>query len=485
MNHFQSIEFDSLLSGDLEPAAEQALIDHLDQCAQCRAELESRSSDPEEWSESSKLLVEHPFDQLSSEIDFSPVGVEDVPPTGEPSVSPAIQHVLQSLGPTDDPEMLGRLGPYEVAGVVGAGGMGVVLKAFDRTLDRTVAIKVLAPHLACSGAARRRFAREAKAAAAVLHPNVIAIHGVSTGDDFVKLPYLVMPYLRGPSLQARIDAEGPLELEELLRVAIQIADGLAAAHARGLVHRDIKPANILLEAGTERVSITDFGLARTVDDATLTHSGVIAGTPQYMSPEQASGEVVDARSDLFSLGSLIYTMATGRPPFRAESPMAVMRRITDETARPVSQVRSDVPRWFDKLVAKLHAKDPSLRYETAGQLAENLNNCLNHLLAPSEPLPSELQDNRANKAWAALSSVGLVLLLVAAMIWSTFDDRDHVNEPALTSKTKAQMLKSQSAASEPDSVAPEVLPWDDTPEYSVDALRILLDSLDHRSRDPF
>ena len=218
--------------------------------------------------------------------------------------------------PTDDPAMLGRLGGYEISGVVGAGGMGVVLKAIDKSLDRTVAIKVLAPHLAASGAARKRFAREAKAAAAVLHPNVIAIHSVSNDEA---LPYLVMPYLRGTSLQKRLDEEGPLSLHEILRIGSQIAAGLAAAHAQGLVHRDIKPANILLEQGVERVAITDFGLARAVDDATITHSGVIAGTPQYMSPEQARGEPVDGRSDLFSLGSVLYSICTGRPPFRAET----------------------------------------------------------------------------------------------------------------------------------------------------------------------
>jgi serine/threonine protein kinase len=148
---------------------------------------------------------------------------------------------------------LGRIGGYEVTGVVGAGGMGVVLKAHDRSLDRIVAIKVMSPHLASSGSARRRFAREAKAAAAVLHPNVIAIHSVASEDAN---PFLVMPYVRGASLQKRIDSQGPLPLRDTLRIGAQIAAGLAAAHEQGLVHRDIKPANILLEEGVERVTIT-------------------------------------------------------------------------------------------------------------------------------------------------------------------------------------------------------------------------------------
>ena len=154
--------------------------------------------------------------------------------------------------------MLGRLGPYEVVGVIGSGGMGVVLKAFDAALNRYVAIKVLAPHLGSSGAARKRFSREAQAAAAVVHDNVMEIYGVA---DLEELPYLVMPYVRGPSLQRRLDDDGPLALVEILRIGMQAASGLAAAHAQGLVHRDVKPANILLADGIERVKLTDFGLA--------------------------------------------------------------------------------------------------------------------------------------------------------------------------------------------------------------------------------
>src|SRR5262249_23305682 len=156
---------------------------------------------------------------------------------------------------------------------------------------------------AVNPAARRRFAREAKAAAAVVHDNVVPIHHVDTASG---LPYLVMQYVPGPSLQQRLDASGPLELEEILRIGMQTAEGLAAAHAQGIVHRDVKPANILLENGVERVRLTDFGLARTVDDATQTQSGLLAGTPAYMAPEQARGEALDHRADLFSLGSVLY-----------------------------------------------------------------------------------------------------------------------------------------------------------------------------------
>src|SRR5262249_34292958 len=152
----------------------------------------------------------------------------------------------------------------------------------------------------------------------------------------------------------------------------QAASGLAAAHAHGLVHRDVKPSNILLEDGVERVKLTDFGLARAAADASLTQSGVLAGTPQYMAPEQALGEAVDHRADLFSLGSVLYAMCAGRPPFRAETTMAVIRRVCDERSRPLREVNPGVPAWLAAIVERLHAKDPARRFATAAEVAELL-----------------------------------------------------------------------------------------------------------------
>src|SRR5262249_15554902 len=167
-------------------------------------------------------------------------------------------------------------GQYGVGEVAGSGGMGIVLRAFDEKLHRVVAIKVLAPALAGSGAARQRFVREARAAAAVAHEHVVGIHAVEDGGP---VPYLVMQFVEGRTLQEKLARPGPLPLAETLRIGLQVAEGLAAAHKHGLIHRDIKPANILLENGIERVKITDFGLARAADDASLTQSGMIAGTP--------------------------------------------------------------------------------------------------------------------------------------------------------------------------------------------------------------
>jgi eukaryotic-like serine/threonine-protein kinase len=191
---------------------------------------------------------------------------------------------LDFLHPADDPQALGRLGYYDVLEVLGHGGFGVVLKARDTKLDRIVAVKTLSQSLATSATARKRFVREAKAAAAVKHENVVGIHHVS---DEGPVPYLVMECVSGVSLETKLQQVGTLDLPAILRIGMQVASGLAAAHKQGLVHRDVKPGNILLENGVERVKITDFGLARAADDAAITRTGEVAGTPQYMSPEQA------------------------------------------------------------------------------------------------------------------------------------------------------------------------------------------------------
>ena len=187
--------------------------------------------------------------------------------------------------------------------------------------------------------------------------------------------------------------EGPLELREILRIGLQVAKGLAAAHSQGLVHRDIKPANIFLDEGVERVQLMDFGLARAVDDASLTRSGVLAGTPQYMSPEQARAEKVDHQSDLFSLGSVLYAMCVGHAPFRAESSYSVLRLITDKEPRPIREINSDIPEWLCAIIGKLMSKQPEDRFDSAEQVAELLEDCLAHVQEPTTtPLPAPVAE---------------------------------------------------------------------------------------------
>lgn len=320
-----------------------------------------------------------------------PAKPESQNPNGEPTDAGrgGSDEPLTFLTPTDQPGRLGRLGHYQIMSIIGQGGMGVVLKAFDESLHRVVAIKVMAPQLATTASARQRFIREARAAAAVAHEHVVTIHAV---DETSPLPHIVMQCVEGTSLEEKLNRVGHLGVKEILRIGTQAAAGLAAAHKQGLIHRDIKPANILLENGVERVKITDFGLARAADDASMTQSGLIAGTPQYMSPEQAEGRQVDQRSDLFSLGSVLYALCTGRPAFRANSTVAVLKRVCEEAPRPIREINPEIPEWLCDIIAKLHAKDPADRFQSAKEVAELLEQHLSHVQQPDVvPRPAKVK----------------------------------------------------------------------------------------------
>jgi tRNA A-37 threonylcarbamoyl transferase component Bud32 len=365
--------------GDGLSETEQAeLAGHLESCAFCRQELEQMAATSQFWGDARLLGASN---EPGTAPTFGPDhdALDAAHEEEEPNLESAWLRMLDPPDP-EQRDILGRLGAYEVLEVQGQGGMGVVLKARDPALDRMVAIKVLTPALAHGASARRRFAREARAAAAVGHEHIVAIHAV---DEFRGLPYLVMQYIPGRSLQERIDASGPLEVKEILRIGTQAARALAAAHAQGVVHRDIKPANILLENCVERVKLTDFGLARAIDDASLTQSGVIAGTPQYMAPEQARGEPVDARADLFSLGAVLYAMAAGRPPFRADSAMAVLKRVCEDRHRSIRELNSEVPDWLEAVIDRLLAKDPAHRFQSATEVADLLERGLAHIQQPT------------------------------------------------------------------------------------------------------
>jgi formylglycine-generating enzyme required for sulfatase activity len=319
---------------------------------------------------------------------------------------------LGFLSPCEDPKALGRLGTYKILQVHGRGAFGIVFKALDEKLHRVVAVKVLPPQLAASLLARKRFLREAQAAAAIHHEHVVGIYAV----EEERCPYLVMEFIHGPSLQDRIEESGPLPLDEILRIGHQTACGLAAAHQQGLIHRDIKPSNILLENGDARVKITDFGLARAVDDASLSQSGVIYGTPAYMAPEQAAETKVDHRSDLFSLGSVLYTLATGQMPFGSYNTLAVLRRVMEESPPPLRDTRPDLPQWFADLVARLHAKKPEQRFQTAQEVADLLARHLAAVRAQGSaynPMPRP----RRLRRWLVAALAGAVVL-GAAGAWS-------------------------------------------------------------------
>ena len=276
---------------------------------------------------------------------------------------------LSFLEPVDEPGVLGRIGHYHVLELIGQGAFGLVLKARDEKLLRIVAIKVMLTHLAQTSPARKRFLREARAGAAIRHQNIVSVYSVEEEP----IPYLVMEYIQGITLQDKINEDGPLEINEVVSIGIQIANGLQAAHDKGMIHRDIKPSNILLEASCEkRAMVTDFGLARALDDASLTQSGFVAGTPMYMSPEQTQGHSLDSRSDLFSLGSVMYALLTGRAPFRATTTVAVLGRVAAASPRAIQDIIPEAPDWLCAVIAKLHAKQPELRFQSAKEVAELL-----------------------------------------------------------------------------------------------------------------
>lgn len=455
---------DRLLVGDLPDAAQVAASHHLEDCVECRQHMESLAGSELWWVDTRDALTGlDPSRGLSSaELD-----------AGEADHVVHASVPLDFLAPSDNPAMMGKLGEFEIIEEIGCGGMGVVLKGYDYELNRFVAIKVLHPFCATSAAARRRFAREAQAAAAIVHQHVVAIHAVDANHH---PPYLVMAFVPGESLQQRLARQGPLEVLDAVRIAHQVAEGLAAAHAQGLVHRDIKPGNILLERNVERVLLTDFGLARAADDASLTRSGVIAGTPQYMSPEQARGDSVNHQTDLFSLGTVLYTMLAGHSPFRAETAMGVLRRVCDETPRPLREINPTVPEWLEAVVAKLQAKQATDRFESASHIASLLEGCLAHLQQPTRfPLPDELlaltrKKSSRNNRWRPWVAIGF--LAVAVVTWQAFPRQVRQQIPIVSTQSAQEITEQETILNDA---------WDDGVNRETELIRnrlLLLESED-------
>ncbi len=467
-NSCDNVELTALLAADEDSDVFHHLSQHVDACEKCQRKLLELSGDQAYWQRQREMLQPLEGDgpdsgflarYHSSEyaIDRQQLPVEDA--------------LREILSPPSHPEMLGRLGRYEIERVIGAGGMGVVLKAFDTELNRPVAIKVLARHLATSGTARARFAREAKAAAAVVHEHVVAIHNVEADRDH---PFLVMQFVSGDSLQTRVDLDGPLDSKEILRIGIQTAAGLAAAHEQGVVHRDVKPANILLENGVERVLLTDFGLARTVDDASLTQTGVIAGTPHYMSPEQANGQPTDRRTDLFSLGAVLYFMATGHPPFRAESAMGVLNRICHARQRPLWQVNTDIADELSVLVDRLLEKQPGRRIPSAEAARVALVELLAQMQQPKNSLRRRvrrftIRHPKTNIA-AGVATLTVTISALVALLTIPAKHANHANESS---------TRQTAAVSELDSSVPPLFDTDESAEFATSMvdLRQRVDSL--------
>jgi eukaryotic-like serine/threonine-protein kinase len=337
-------------------------------------------------------------------------------------------------------------GRYEIDSVLGQGGMAKVFRGTDQVLGRTVAIKVLSPQFADDAQFVTRFRREAQSAAALNHPNIVGVFDTGSQGD---VHFIVMEYVEGRTLRDVIRSDGPLHPQRAVEIADAVAKALESAHDAGMVHRDIKPGNIMLTSDGE-VKVMDFGIARTSTGDTLTQTAAVLGTASYLSPEQAQGQPVDPRSDLYSLGCVLYEMVTGRPPFSGDSPVAIAYKHVKDDPAPPSQINADVPGDLEAVILKSMAKNPANRYQTAAELRQDLQRLMQGLPTLATPVmagdPTEMltrpedgtavytggvppdEEERRRRGWVPWV-VGLILL--AALGALAFFLLSGPSEPAL------------------------------------------------------
>ncbi|HVX12319.1 MAG TPA: serine/threonine-protein kinase [Pirellulales bacterium] len=411
-------ELRQLIDGSLPEPRQEECTNHLDSCECCQARLEELATAGTPLSQACQHADKAEPEATSAYWPaLKALGADTSKVVATRTQARARDLALDFLGPASDAVYLGRLGQFDVMRVVGRGGMGLVLEAFDSRLHRNVAIKVLDPELAEDDVARQRFCREARAAASITHENVVAVHQVEKAHDN-SLPYMVMQLISGESLEARLARQSPLPFDEIVRIGMQAAHGLEAAHAQGLIHRDIKPANILLEPPHGRVKLTDFGLARVTHDVKLTQTGYVSGTPLYMSPEQAMGDEADYRSDLFSLGAVLYEMCTGQPPFTGDSPVLILRQVAEGKHRPVKELNPVIPSWLSDTIDRLLAKKPADRIQSAAHLAELFEYEWALMKTSSEDVPTVCQEAAKKRAartrWIA-GGVGTMFLALGLL----------------------------------------------------------------------
>jgi len=435
-----------LIQNSLSGPRQATLIGHLDQCDGCRTRLEAIAADDEQW-----LAIRRNLCVSDEEILPSARLTAAIRSLQEPTRVDLTAHLSAGNDAAVVPagELPGHIGPYEIVELVGRGGMGLVYKAFDPALGRYVAIKVMADSFVAHHDALHRFRREARSAAAIRDSHVVAIYAI---EDSGPRPYLVMEYVEGTSLEERLRPEGRLTWEDVARIGAEAASGLAAAHAAGLIHRDIKPANLLIERRTGCVKVSDFGLARAVEDSSLTQTGCVRGAPEYISPEQAAGERVDHRADLFSLGSVLYAACTGTPPFHADNALAVLRRTREDSPTPIEQVCDDVPAALIGVINRLLSKDPEQRFASAAEVAASLQRIqkgeqMDSIDAAVIARPTP----RQRRVWTRFAlAAGLLLAIGGAasiyqMASSSLDSRETASTPGNSADLRKDAASPQTA----------------------------------------
>jgi serine/threonine-protein kinase len=334
-------------------------------------------------------------------------------------------------------DLIGRtIAQHRVIEKIGEGGMGVVFKAIDERLDRTVAMKIINPQAVTSEEARNRFLREARAGAALNHPNICTLYGADEADGML---VMFIEFVDGPSLRAKID-ERPLPLDDALDIALQAGEGLKAAHHKGIIHRDIKPGNILIDQHG-RVKVLDFGLAQMLDLSQFTITGTVMGTPAYMSPEQLEAGKADERSDIWSLGVVIYEMLSGRLPFKNQSGHGLAYQIIHQEPEPLTALRSGLPIEIDQIVAKALAKNPAERYQHMDDILVDLQVLKKKLPELSRttwtaaaPTPRKAGALKRHIPWAAAGALGLLAILAVWRPWKAAPPRTEAQVVRFTVK---------------------------------------------------
>lgn len=308
--------------------------------------------------------------EVPSPPDNTPLSAQANSPPNEAISGFDPHEAIMGFGPPLVPNDIGSLGPYRIVKELGRGGMGAVYAAIDTRLERQSALKVMLAHFAAIPHAKARFLREARAAARIKHDHIVTIY---EADEHNGIPYISMEFLEGSPLDEYLKKKGPLSIREIVRIGTEITAGLAAAHTLGLVHRDIKPSNLWVEAPNGRIKLLDFGLAKPIHAETeVTQSGAIVGTPAYMSPEQAHGEKVDHRSDLFSLGVLLYRLCANRLPFEGPNTMAILMALGTKEPLPVRDLNPLVPEPLAELIHQLLSKNPDNRPQSAEEVRNRL-----------------------------------------------------------------------------------------------------------------